>query len=548
MLLNRASILQAHTSLVHFSTTNRGLKKKSRNRESKSSRHLVETKKGTPLHVAEREHWRQDEELSEEQRVIFDLVLSQGKSVFFTGAAGTGKSVLLGKLVKALTRKYLGDRDYVAVTASTGLAASNISGITLHRFAGIGIGKAPTAKLISDILNNKAKWGRWLKVRVLVIDEISMISSILFDKLDVVARAVRGNDMPFGGIQLVVTGDFFQLPPVLQGSDDGSTRFCFEAKAWTSAIPNTINLTKVYRQKDPILAGMLNEIREGNVTMTTVETFRKLSRPLETDSRNPIMPTELYPLRREADAANAVRMQKLIGPAHIYNALEGGLMKDPEIRNRLLNDCIAPKSIVLKEGCQVMLIKNIDATLINGSQGRIIGFANEDTFRHRRWDHGEVETCYERLLSGRSYEAPEYDARVYPVVRFMLKNSESRIELCIPEEWSVERYVPDPWTTDGWIVEKLATRVQVPLILGWALSIHKSQGQTLERVKVDLDRVFEMGQTYVALSRATSLEGLQVLNFDPGKVFVHPKVREFYASVSEVKGDGLARSDQPWAW
>lgn len=526
----RAAIVRGYTSLARFSTTV-GLMK-SRKRKPKFSRNLIETNKDIPCHTDGGDPWRPDDELSEEQRFIFDLVLRQEKSIFFTGPAGTGKSVLLGKIVKSLTQKYLEDRDCVAVTASTGLAASNISGTTLHRFAGIGIGKAPTTKLINEILTNRVKWRRWLKVRVLIIDEVSMIGPTLFDKLDVIARAVRGVDMPFGGIQLVVSGDFFQLPPVVQGSDDGSSKFCFEAKAWKSAIPNTVNLTKVYRQKDPILAGMLNEIREGNLSKNTIDTFKKLNRPLQSGPRNLIEPTELYPLRREADAANEVRMHRLEGSAHTYYACDGGIVTDPATRNRLLNDCIAPKTTILKEGCQVVLIKNIDETLINGSQGRVIGFANEHTFFHRRWDDDDA-VDFGCLLPSGPGQAPKQQMSLYPVVRFKLKNQASRVELCKPMEWSVERWVPDPWADDGWIVEKLATRVQIPLILGWALSIHKAQGQTLERVKVDLDRVFEMGQTYVALSRATSLDGLQVLNFDPYKVFVHPKVKAFYAELSQ---------------
>lgn len=336
----------------------------------------------------------------------------------------------------------------------------------------------------------------------------------------------------------------------MQGSDDGSSRFCFEAKAWKSAIPNTVNLTKVYRQKDPILAGMLNEIREGNLSKNTIDTFKKLNRPIGSGPRNLIEPTELYPLRREADAANEVRMQRLEGSAHTYYASDGAMITDPATRNKLLNDRIAPKVTILKEGCQVMLIKNIDKTLINGSQGRVIGFANEHTFFHRRWDDDDV-VFFGSLLPSGPDQAPEQQTPLYPVVRFTFKNQASRIELCKPVEWSIERWVPDPWADNGWIVENLATRVQVPLILDGRLEFTKPSPKH-ERVKVGLDRVFETGQTYVALSPATSLDGLQVLNFDPYKVFVHPKVKAFYAELSQksklvgracVKGKRVFGSD-----
>lgn len=468
---------------------------------------------------------------------MLDLVLNQGKSVFFTGPAGTGKSFLLRKIIEGLTIKYLDDSHRcVAVTASTGLAAYSIGGTTLHRFAGIGIGKAPTVKLIMDIFKDpKFKRKRWMDVQVLIIDEISMIESTLFDKLDMIARAVRGVDRPFGGIQLVITGDFFQLPPVIQGPDDGNPRFCFEAKAWKTAIQHTIGLTHVYRQRDPVFASMLNEIREGLLSPSTIAAFRRLSRPISSPADNGPEAADLFPLRREADVANAKRMQKVKGVVKTYLAKDGGIITDPATRKRLLSDCIAPEVLALKATAQVMLIKNIDTTLVNGSLGRVVGFANRHTFLHSRWDHeGHEENQESRPATAPSTPAdhlPEEHLPLYPVVRFQLANGGTRTELCEPAEWAVERWVPDPWSDGGWAVEKFATRAQVPLILAWALSIHKSQGQTLELVRVDLDRVFEMGQAYVALSRATSMDGLQVLNFDPNRVTAHPKVKAFYASL-----------------
>ncbi|KKY27895.1 putative mitochondrial dna helicase [Diplodia seriata] len=372
--------------------------------------------------------------------------------------------------------------------------------------------------LISDIQKDKKfKLKRWKKVQVLIIDEISMIDSTLFDKLDTIARAVRKKDLPFGGIQLVITGDFFQLPPVLQGSDDGTPRFCFEAEAWKTAVPHTIGLTQIYRQSDPVFAGMLNEIREGRLSPTTIDTFKSLSRPLISPADNAPEPAELFPLRREADAANTRRMRNIKDHVNTYHAQDGGTVTDADTRKRLLADCIAPEILEIKETAQVMLIKNIDKTLVNGSLGRVVGFANQFTFSNGTWGLGGRDTVHGRL---------------YPVVRFQLSNGDTKTELCEPAEWSVERWVPEPWSDTGWEVETLATRTQVPLILAWALSIHKSQGQTLELVKVDLNRVFERGQAYVALSRAKSMDGLQVLNFDPKRVTAHPKVKEFYASLS----------------
>ena len=484
-----------------------------------------------------------EDALSDEQRVILDMVVSQGKSVFFTGPAGTGKSVLLRKMVSDLAKKYSKDMDHVAVTASTGMAAFRLDGTTLHRFAGIGLGQAPLAKLIQDINKCPYKRGRWLKAKVLVIDEISMVSAELFDKLDQIARKVRYSSRPFGGIQLVVTGDFFQLPPIVKGADDGSPRFCFQAESWKRAVPHTMNLTTIYRQKDPKLTKMLNEIREGEPSGDTIRTIQKLNRPLQWGQPRVADATELYPTRRGADEANARRMASLKGPSRTYHAVEGGKIKDPIARKRLLTDCIAPDTVELKVGAQVVLVKNME-DLVNGSQGLVVGFADDDSFRNSQWfgQDGNEPIKFEKDALPEPTSCLEKSANLYPVVCFSLPNGTTDTILCKPAEWTVSRWdlvttFPEP----EWRTETLATRVQVPLILGWALSIHKAQGQTLDRVKVDLGQTFENGQAYVALSRVTTIEGLQVLNFDPSKVTVHPAVKQFYSELSRAPTEPLQR-------
>ena len=187
--------------------------------------------------------------LSDEQKSVLDLVAEQKKSVFFTGSAGTGKSVLLRETIKVLRDKYKREPDRVAVTASTGLAACNVGGVTLHSFAGIGLGKEPVPDLVRKIKRNQKAKNRWIRTKVLIVDEISMVDGDLFDKLESIARAIRNNGRPFGGIQLVITGDFFQLPPV---PDYGQiAKFSFDAATWQTSIEHTIGLTQVFRQKDP---------------------------------------------------------------------------------------------------------------------------------------------------------------------------------------------------------------------------------------------------------------------------------------------------------
>lgn len=188
--------------------------------------------------------------LSHEQEVVKELVCDGNKSVFFTGPAGTGKSVLMRAIIAQLKKKYARDPERLAVTASTGLAACNIGGMTLHSFSGIGLGKDDVATLVKKIRRNPKAKNRWLRTKVLVIDEISMVDGDLFDKLSQIGRTLRNNGRPWGGIQLVITGDFFQLPPV-PDRDSREAKFAFDAATWSTSIDHTIGLTEVFRQKDP---------------------------------------------------------------------------------------------------------------------------------------------------------------------------------------------------------------------------------------------------------------------------------------------------------
>jgi ATP-dependent DNA helicase PIF1 len=188
--------------------------------------------------------------LTDEQRKVENLVVNEKKSVFFTGSAGTGKSVLMRSIIASLRKVYARETDRVAVTASTGLAACNIGGVTLHSFAGIGLGKGTVEELAKKVNTNQKARTRWIRTKILIVDEVSMLDGDLFDKLEAVAKKVRKNGRPFGGIQLVITGDFFQLPPVPDGGNR-AVKFCFDAATWPTVIHHTILLTEVFRQRDP---------------------------------------------------------------------------------------------------------------------------------------------------------------------------------------------------------------------------------------------------------------------------------------------------------
>ncbi|KAJ5312588.1 hypothetical protein PENANT_c007G10586 [Penicillium antarcticum] len=471
--------------------------------------------------------------LSDEQRAVLDAVVDGGKSIFFTGSAGTGKSVLMREIIQKLRIKYRKEPDRIAVTASTGLAACNIEGVTLHSFAGIGLGKEAVPELVKKVKKNQKARNRWLRTKVLVVDEVSMVDGDLFDKLEEIARRIRNNGRPFGGIQLVVTGDFFQLPPVPEGSNR-EAKFAFAAATWTTCIQHTILLTNVFRQKDPEFADMLNEMRLGKISPRTIDAFRKLSRPL--DFHDSLEATELFPTRAEVEGANSARMGRLSGEMMMFNAVDSGTIQDPQHREKLLSNCMAPPLIQLKKGAQVMLIKNMEESLVNGSIGRVVAFMSEeyfDSYRENDKEFAEDATASdeERAMRAKKKlkpmghkEGPASVTRKWPLVCFMQPDGSERHLLCQPETWKIE--LPNG--------EVQAQRQQVPLILAWALSIHKAQGQTLQRVKVDLGRVFEKGQAYVALSRATSQEGLQVTRFEPRKVMVHPRVVEFYNNLVSI--------------
>ena len=227
-----------------------GLERKLFNKASKKK--LDEQKKAIDRHTTTKKVVMAPITLSDEQKRVQSLVVNDSKSVFFTGSAGTGKSVLMRSIIQELRKKYVREPDRVAVTASTGLAACNIGGVTLHSFGGIGLGKEDVPTLVKKIKRNPKAKNRWIKTKILIIDEISMVDGDLFDKLEGIARAMRNNGRPFGGIQLVITGDFFQLPPVPDYDNKArGAKFAFDAGTWNTTINHTIGLTEVFRQKDP---------------------------------------------------------------------------------------------------------------------------------------------------------------------------------------------------------------------------------------------------------------------------------------------------------
>jgi ATP-dependent DNA helicase PIF1 len=334
----------------------------------------------------------------------------------------------------------------------------------------------------------------------LVIDEISMLDGALFDALEFIARSVRQDERSFGGIQLVLCGDFFQLPPVglapgPVGSSfggKGAASFCFEAASWARTLPFTccFVLSKVFRQRDEAFVRLLGEVRRGQGALSP-ETCKALL-ATAVHSWGDLEPTRLYSLKREVDEVNERRLGGLEGSPVSFSAKDSGLQ--PYL-SQLQKHCPAPEQLLLKPGAQVMLLKNLDpeAGLVNGTRGRVLRL---DQGRRGDW-RPVVE-----LHVAHTAKSPGAASTVV-----------KRLKL---EEWSIE--------AGG---KTVARRLQIPLRLAWAISIHKSQGMTIDALEADLGTVFEYGQAYVALSRATSLERLRVLNFAPWRVKTHPQVAEF---------------------
>ncbi len=417
-------------------------------------------------------------QLSSEQLDAIKYIVEEQGNTIISGVAGTGKSKLLDELIQRLNLGEKSRHTHVGVTASTGTAALRISGTTLHSWSGVKLGEGNIGELFELVCKNKKAASRWRNCTTLIIDEISMISGHLFDKLNSIAQLMRNNELPFGGIQVVMVGDFLQLPCV---SPNAPPVMCFESKCWNSLNIRVIQLTRVFRQQDVEFAKCLGEIRQGIVTPETRALLQKcVNRKF--DEKDLIKPTILYPKRREVDAENQKELQKLTSPSVFYNAQDD---EDRNMKGYMNKHSPVPTKLELKVGAQVMLVKNlkIEDGLVNGSRGVVTKLTQANV-----------------------------------TVKFL-----NNIERVIGRDrWEVTEEK-----------EVVASRCQIPLILASAISIHKSQGASLDRVCVDLRSIFEDGQAYTALSRCRSLDGLSIIQCFPiHSITTNQKALEFYQNLS----------------
>ena len=440
--------------------------------------------------------------LSPGQQSVVDAVKNY-KSVFFTGCAGTGKSFLLNylKLTLPSTSTFF--------TASTGLAAVNVRGSTLHSFAGVGLGQGTKEQLYEQVNSRQFPKKRWQSCRILVVDEVSMIDCALFDKLEYIARRVRRSDRPFGGIQLILTGDFLQLPPVL------GTGFCFESTKWAECVDEVIELDSVFRQADTSLVSVLNSVRRGIVDKAVISAFSPcVGRTF--DVSDGIVATQLFATRAQVKDENVERLHQLTSPPHTFIALDRG---NEQFLETLKKGCNAADSLILKVGAQVMLLKNLatEMGLVNGSRGVVVDFLPAPDVGNG----SDIKVDW-KLIHGENR---------WPVVRFI--SGQTRV--CTPETWSVEVGT-----------RPMASRTQVPLMLAWSITMHKCQGMTLDRVSLHLGSVFAHGQAYVALSRIRSLESLSIRDqFEARVINAHPKALSFYEQLRKKQGKAVDEEAKP---
>lgn len=401
------------------------------------------------------------------QEEAFEILVS-GKNVLITGQAGTGKTFLLNQFIEYLNKQKIP----VGITASTGIAATHLNGITIHSWSGMGIKDKITNSDIKKLFSrNKQAIKRIQDAQVLIIDEVSMLHDFQLDIVDEICRRVRTGFGPFGGLQVVLCGDFFQLPPVSKVKNRGD--FVNLSNAWQAMDLQVCYLDKQYRQSDNNdLHRLLNEIRESRVSEESCQLLRDR---LNYTFDKGIVPTKLYTHNANVDEYNLSRLAELPSGEVVYDMVSEG---DEFIVKQMRKGCLAPEKLQLKVGAVVMFVfNNFAKGYVNGTTGIITGFDEE---------------------------------KGNPIVQ-TFKGDEI---IAAPIRWGAEEIDFDAWIE------------QIPLRLAWAITIHKSQGMTLDYAEIDLSRAFTYGLGYVALSRVRDLSGLSLLGYNEMSLQVSEEAKE----------------------
>jgi hypothetical protein len=392
-------------------------------------------------------------------------ILKTGANVFLTGEPGSGKTHTVNAYVSYLRSHGIEP----SITASTGIAATHIGGMTVHSWSGIGISEKLTSEDLTMITGRKKVRKRVAEATVLIIDEVSMLSGPTLAMVDIVCRKIRERGQPFGGMQVVLVGDFFQLPPISRNG--AKVSFAYESDVWKRLNPEVCYLSEQYRQDDPVFLSVLSAIRQ-NVCEDSHRDF-VFARLCQNKSLPENVP-KLFPHNADVDRINTEKLAKLSGKLFSFPMETTG---PDQLVEFLKKSCLSPEILELKIGASVMFTKNSqEGRFVNGTLGTILGF-----------DSG----------SG------------YPIVRTF----DGRKIFAEPMEWTIE--------VGGRTHARVA---QIPLRLAWAITVHKSQGMSMDAAVVDLSNAFEYGQGYVALSRVRRLSGLYLLGANDRAFMVHPGV------------------------
>ncbi|OGZ12036.1 MAG: hypothetical protein A3C93_04525 [Candidatus Lloydbacteria bacterium RIFCSPHIGHO2_02_FULL_54_17] len=392
-------------------------------------------------------------------------IMKTGANVFLTGEPGSGKTHTVNAYVR-----YLREHDIEpSITASTGIAATHVGGMTIHSWGGIGIRRLVTEEDLDQLGTIEPLVRRMSKAKVLVIDEISMLDGSILAMVERVTRALRRSEEPFGGLQVIFVGDFFQLPPVPERGTP--SQFCFDSLAWKSANPLVCYLSEQHRQEDTAFLSTLTAIRRGELED---HVFEYLGERHVKVGAHPADIPELHTHNVDVDTKNKKELEKIAGEERLFLMETKGQKSRVE---QLIKGCLSPQELILKKGAAVMFTKNnFEAGYVNGTLGRVSGFDPDTGFPEVTTPKGEVF-------------------------------------IATPAEWSV--------MDNGKV---LATITQIPLRLAWAITVHKSQGMSLDAAVMDLSRAFEYGQGYVALSRVRTFVGLHILGINQRAFEVHPLV------------------------
>jgi ATP-dependent exoDNAse (exonuclease V) alpha subunit len=423
-------------------------------------------------------------------------IMQMGHNCFITGPAGTGKSYVINRYVKYLRANGIMQ---IALTATTGVAAAHINGITIHAWSGLYLDRAITKKTWKRIRERKEIIERITSTKVLIIDEISMMHSYQLDMIDHVCRKARGVNRPFGGIQVIMSGDFFQLTPV-QGPDDPPAEFVVKSRAWSNMDPKICYLTEQFRQDDDRLLKILNEIRTGRVSAHS----RSLLKTRLNQQLGPITNAshaQLHAINRSANAINEDKLGRLKQDLVVYEMISKG---SPEAVKQLKNDCTASEKVCLKIGAMIMFTRNnFKKGYVNGAIGQVLAFDK---------------------LTG------------YPIVKTAAKKK----IIVGRETWTIE---------NGGM--PMAEITQIPLRLAWAITVHKSQGMSLDTAVIDLRQAFVESMGYVALSRVRRLDGISLLGISRRALKVCPESIKLDRDLQEqarILSEQLRHSGKPSAY